>query len=152
MQYLKNTTRLHDRKYVMIEQQISPPIREASWWQFKIPEYFPQPSHKHELGENQLRSQTKNSLAHTTKHVPQMAPHHNPTCKIHPRHVRQKVCNDRTANFPPHTWSLLVTVQNTWVFPPTITQARISWGQTAHQTKKSFSAHNQTCSANGTAS
>jgi len=25
MQYLKNTTRLHNRKYVMIEQQISPP-------------------------------------------------------------------------------------------------------------------------------
>jgi len=25
MQYLKNTTRLHDRKFVMIEQQISPP-------------------------------------------------------------------------------------------------------------------------------
>jgi len=24
MQYLKNTTKLHDRKYVMIEQQISP--------------------------------------------------------------------------------------------------------------------------------
>ena len=36
-----------------------PPIREASWWQFKIPEYFPQPSHKHELGENKLRSQAK---------------------------------------------------------------------------------------------
>jgi len=57
MQYLKNTTRLHDRKYVMIEHQISPPTREASWWQFKIPEYFPQPSHKHELGDNKLRSQ-----------------------------------------------------------------------------------------------
>ena len=25
MQYLENTTRLHDRKYVMIEEQISPP-------------------------------------------------------------------------------------------------------------------------------
>ena len=75
MQYLKNTTRLHNRKYVMIEQQISP-----------------------------------------------------------------------------HTWSLLVTAQNTWVFPPTITQARIRWEQTAQSSKKIFSSHNQTCSANGTAS
>ena len=45
---------MRDRKYVMIEQHISPPIREASWWQFKIPEYFPQPSHKHALVENKL--------------------------------------------------------------------------------------------------
>jgi len=90
MQNLKNTTRLRDRKYVMIEQQIPPPIRETSWWQFK-PEYFPQPSHKHALGENKLRSQAKNSLAHTTKHVPQMAPHHNPTYKIILRHANKKV-------------------------------------------------------------
>ena len=91
MQYLKNTTRLHDRKNVMIEQQISPPTREASWWQFKIPEYFPRPSHKHASGENKLRSQAKNYLAHTTKQVPQMAPHHNPAYKILLRHANKKV-------------------------------------------------------------
>jgi len=36
-----------------------PPIREAPWWQYKIHEYFTQPSHKHKLGESKLRRQNK---------------------------------------------------------------------------------------------
>ena len=91
IQHARHISGMRDRKYVMIEQQIPPPIREASWRQFKIPEYFPQPSHKHDLVENKLHIKQKKIFAHTTKHVPQMASHHNPTCKIHLRHADKNV-------------------------------------------------------------
>ena len=92
IQHARYISGMRDRKHVMIEHQIFPPIREASWRQFKIPEYFPQLSHKHALVENKLHiKQNKNSVAHTIKHVPQMAPHHNPTCQIHLRHANKNV-------------------------------------------------------------
>jgi len=66
-------------------------MRVAPWWQYKIYEYFPQPSHKQDLGESKLRIQAKDSIAHTTKHALQMVPQHNASCKIHLRHANEKV-------------------------------------------------------------